>query len=336
MDKKLIDSAKTKIILFFILSVLFSTAASFLGLPGFFLVPFAVAFLSSAFYISNRSGKKVSFVFALLLILPDIVLAVPHFFGGTCTVVMAFILYRMAIARRNKGECIVYVSLAAFFFILVSILVYGFVISESSSLDGVIRYYSEQRELLREEFVNGFMNVYQTAPQPASDQLANFTREDITSLFDAFINLFVGMISVMAFTLCGISLKLFSRLSSFSYEEKNFFKTWRFIPSSIFSYTFLILVVLNLFGFGSGIVGLSIGNLYVLLFFVYAYFGYKVIADILGAKFGSKFTGYILVTIGAFVFFSFALQILSYFGAFTAISINKKLSLNNPGENGKN
>ena len=307
--------------IFFVISLLAGLFTAMLFQSGIFVIPFCSASLS-ALFLSERKGKRVlSYVSPIILLLLDIIFNSFYSLNCLASVIVAVVIYFCYVKERSKGECAVYLTLILSFFTVISFVLVGFFLTETVSIDAVVDFYKEQFELLREQF--GLIIEQLAAQGTVNTEI--FTDEYVSNMFVSVYNSLSALIAVFAFALCGLSLKIFSRMTSrVDNNERN--NIWFFETNSLYAYFFVVLVVLSFLNTQNEFFGIFVANLTTVFMFVYAYIGYKFVSAIFASR--GLFSKLLLVA-GILLFSSAAIQILSYIGVYFMIIAAKRKDADN-------
>ena len=134
---------------------------------------------------------------------------------------------------------------------------------------------------------------------------------------------------MIAFLLAGVSIKCFSHyLKKISDPESHVF-SWEFSTSSFLAYFYIAISIVNVFISNSAdTFVIVVSTLNTIMLCIYAYLGIKFARHYLSKKIGLVPATIILV-FAVLLFSSFSLTLLSYFGVYFTILMNRMLNTNN-------
>ena len=319
---------KKKLYLLFAASLLSGLFCAILFQLGLFIIPVTAAALASLFLAESRGRRILSYIAPCILLVFDLVFNSVYSFNCLASVVLALIIYLCFVKGRAKSECAVYATVLISVFTVISFILSAFFITESFSLDVAASFYSEQFENIKNEF----LTIFRELSAEGSESTELFSEEDISLMFTSIYNSITSYIAVFAFTVSGIALKLFSAMSKSLSEFKAARAEWRFKTSALFAYFYYALVIFSFFISEANVFGITVTNLYTVFMFVYAYVGYKYATSLLSANLSRPFLAKVLVWIAIVFFSAFAIQLLSFIGAFITVVSNRRNNL--PGTDG--
>jgi hypothetical protein len=147
------------------------------------------------------------------------------------------------------------------------------------------------------------------------------SEQQAREMIDQYSKHAVTYISVFAFLLAGISLKVFN-YSVLRISRHGILKTFVcFFPKSWVAYLYVVLSIISVFISLNGVFAIGIVTVSEILMFVFAYLGIRYILTIARA---SERRGFLMsVLIFGFIFMtSVAVRVTSYFGAWIVVSTN--------------
>ena len=154
---------------------------------------------------------------------------------------------------------------------------------------------------------------------PGADYDPETYAEIVGNAFDAFVDCFVGLLATVSFAFAGISIKIFSFISFRTCKHGMLRSFSHFLPTSVISYTYVIISIITAFPIGESAFALALVNINQLLLAVFFYTGLRALGAIMAALPRRGFLT--MATIAAFVFMpTVAIQITSYLGAWFAIT----------------
>ena len=302
------DRSQTKtVIILALLTVLLLSLSAYLGELA---VPFAAA--SFALLLSFDKGKRIATVICTLvgislLLLPLQLLPI----WSAVSLILGALLclsYKFGFSKCDSAILLTVVASAGmllFFFIIAfeAIGVWDF--------GAAMEFYSELKEMLKSEFVNGIMGVYSTIPEAVE---MGITSEYVAALFDSFANMIVSVIAVISFFLVGVMMKTFCFIGRRLAEENDGIYTWRFETPSVYAYFYVAIYVLSMFIAPDSVIGITIANVVGILSFLFAYMGMKYVYGFFAER-QKKVLGRLVIIASVLIFSSLALDLLSVFGA---------------------
>ena len=294
-------------------------------LLGYVFMPFAAASYAALLTYEKKNKRILSYT------LPVFILALNVFFNGFLSLepyvylVFGLILYFTAKLERTKNETIFYLTLAGSVFVCFSFVVLGFASNESLSFGALRDFYAGAYDT----FKKAFINVVTSLSQETETGLIYFVfnRETAEEIFHSILYYIPAFVIVFSFFLSGLAIKTFEAfkkriLFPDSYEKKEF------IPTKFISYLYIIFALLAFpSSAANDIFSISIGNIYTVFLFIFAYFGAKMLYAIVSATRGTAFATLLLV-FGIIVLNTTALSLLSFIGVFFALTANAKIKNN--------
>jgi hypothetical protein len=286
---------------------------------GILFLPLTSALLATMLYV-DKGRKITSAIVCLFLVIFDFF--INSIFSLFCleSVIIAVIIYLFFSRARSKAESSVYISIAALFFIFVQLFTSVYFVNGSISISGVKEFYILELEAIKVNIIDTFIQS-----GALDESLSNgLSLDDVELLIDSLYRSIASALAIVSFFIAGVTLKIFTVISKrFVLKDPRAIE-WKFSTSSLFVWCYLILSAISIFGFGGeDIFTTAFFNLYVLFMFVYAYVGFKRLSKIIEFKFKSKMLSIILVVIAILFIPSYAVQLLSYIGAFMELTIKR-------------
>ena len=147
--------------------------------------------------------------------------------------------------------------------------------------------------------------------------------------FDTFINTIISYFIIAGFVISGISAKVFSGLSSLLAEDNTNIKNWRFMPTPVFAYFYLLVTVASIFvPMDSSVFSITVLNLSNIFMAIFAYVGFYYAVDFFAKRMRRGFAT--VITIVAILLLArFSLNLLSMLGMYRVI-LEGRSKFNNP------
>ncbi len=324
-----VKSNKTTVFLT-VMTLLSGLITAILFQTGLLILPFTAGFLASVFLCECGKKRRLTYILPVLLIAFDLIFNRIFSLNCLASVLVAAVIYLSFVKWRAKSECAVYLTIIVTAFTVVSFILLGFFMVKDFSISAVRDFYAEQTELIRTEFIRAFSSLAMENGEGELEYL--FSEADLNYLFDATFKTLVAFFAIFGFALGGVALKVFTFFGVKRTQFAERLPSYRFRTTNLFAYFYVLLVVASMFiGEPTETAALTVHNLYTVFMFVYAYLGYKYISEIFARKNGKPILSGILVLCAVLFFSSFAVQILSYLGAFMTIARNRASAT--PGNN---
>ena len=266
----------------------------------------------------TEKKKIASIIVSAILITGEFIIGFLDYFTLTSlsSVTVAIIISAFYLKKKDKFTGAIITTIVTSFMIFASAVIFIICTTEASSVAEAYEYFLAVYNNFKDTVISSTLEM--TSLYELYD--ASFTVEYVDLVFDAYLNCIVGLVSVLAFILVGLTCKLFCKLVSTYSENKKSGKSWQFIPHGAFAYFYFALLLLSMFSMDTAsVLSVSIANLYILFRAIFAYVGYSfsiVMLDIKGIK---KPFSHILVLAISLMFSSLAFQIFAALGAFITI-----------------
>ena len=310
--KESLSPNKTLIILSLI-AVILCTFACILGEV---IVPLMVAVLASIFLFDTKSKRAYSIVISFVIVgfnLFALFFDYTISFFSFCSIILAVLV---AFAYKNgesKADSAYLMSIIAALFSVAGLALYAMKEQGSYSFDAVSEYYLMHVENLRQFLVESFTEMYRVAEMTVDSEI-------IQAIVDRQIYLIISYFFVGGFVISGIAMKIFGAIVSYCSADNSYIKGWRFRTTKIYGYLYVALIILSLFlSSSTGLVGISVANLYNIFTVVFAYIGFNVALDIFKKRRG-PIVGSIVLIVVCVLFISFSAQILAAIGVLFTVN----------------
>lgn len=294
---------------------------------GFIFVPFATAFFAMLLMCEAYGKRRIcSYIIPAVVLAVDIIINRYYIFSSASFIIVGFLLFFMYAHRVGKIESVFILSGALFaFYIASSIFVVFSLIGKTSTenfSDALVRAYD-----MGKEWFLGQSNDYNNLLAELGQQPI-FTSEFVITAYNRLIFLLPPLFFVASIVSIGIATKMFKFFSvKFTVDAPNAMK-WRLHTPTIMAIVYIVASILNIF-VGTGVFGICVSWIYLILSIIYAYIGIKFVYQFISLKKSSLLA--VAVIVLAFVFLSsFAYQLASYFGAYYVISVNRRTNQNRP------
>nr|MBE6545400.1 DUF2232 domain-containing protein [Oscillospiraceae bacterium] len=318
--KTSLSSKKTLLIISFLCLISVLACCLF----GEITLPVAAAFLAVLYVFDEKKRRIFSrSVSAIVLIinLAAVLLGFSASLFGVEAIVLSVIIYFAFSKQTSKSDAsylmtVILAVLIALGGILLAVMVQG-----EFSIEAVSSFYMGILSYLKEIFVNSAMLMYGEMLEASGN---NFTAEDFGAIFDTVISMTISYVIIASFLLVGLTMKLFTAITARLSEDKREVLSWRFIPTNVFAYFYLILTFASLFVTSSSdLISVSILNLYYVFMVIFAYSGFNFMVVNLAKRF-NRFVAFILPVISIVLFSSFAIQLLAVIGVFFTFAKNRE------------
>lgn len=286
------------------------------------LLPLCAAAFALLFLFEPRQGRHLSYIAPVLLILACALLfpgRLPMAVFAPLSALLTVFFYKRMLPKFDLTLCLMGL------FLLAEALMLWF---EAAAAIGTwspgetIAYYSELLTLEKEALVAQLHTVLlQSLPAGAPDAEALLS---IGTMVDRMYSLVLAMYAVLAFFLVGVALKVFSALVRvLGGELSATVMRWRFTTPVVFAYFYIVLFFAYMFfGGGTGVLAMTVGNLYTVFMLMYAYIGWKYLRFMM-ARSGRVRRFRVLLAVLAVIFFTVALQMLAIEGVIAVITANR-------------
>jgi len=308
---------------FSILTLISATAAAVIGE---ILIPVAVALLAALFVLEKPSGRILSYIIPICLIVIDFALNGLFSLIGIEITALSIIIAIFYVRKATKAETATYLVFAMSIFILATVYISGAKGAESFSPAAVGEYYRVTVVQLKEYFIDNVLTAEITANNGEVTQL--MSAEEAEYYVSSIANALPSLIAVMSFAIAGFALKLFCAII-----RKNckwgLLKTFsHFYASSLIAYAYIAVAIIGALASSEAVFDIAIRNVSSILMFVFAYVGLRYVLAL--AKLSQRqATMYILIFASLMFMSGIAVQLLSYFGVFINISVNRQLAAGN-------
>ncbi len=296
-----------------------------LAFAGELCLPFTASLLAVLYLYDSRSQRRLSLLVSVGIVTVNT--AATLFLGGYSSilaiesVVLALIISLCYQKSQSKTEAVLYATLTATVFLVLSFLAIPIISERVFSFDVVKSFYIEVYNTLKQVFVDTFMEFYNSL----GDEVAAIaiTAADIEETFERAAYMLISVIVIFGFAIAGITFKLFSTLVKRLDSDVKSIIAWRFSMPQLYAYFFMVLVIVNLFvSNDTSVLALAVANLYNIFLYVYAYIGVRLVYE----HFASRHNRFFVLTAIAIILLlvsSFAVQLLAMIGVFYSLYRNK-------------
>ena len=227
---------------------------------------------------------------------------------------------------RAKSICAAITTVIIAIFTLISFYLFGAAAVSNYSLDAVISFYEAYIIEIKEGLVAMVNEATLQAGEAITSSGVVLSEETVYALVDSVINSAISILVISSFAVCGILLKFFGALVIRLSSEPLKVAAWRFIVGSAFAYAYFAIAILSFFVDPAvGTVGLAAHSFVNIFMCVFAYLGILAFLSMLGRRFKPVICWIILI-VALLLLSSLAIEVLSYFGAFATINVNKRRS----------
>ena len=313
---------KKPVIFLFIMSVLTGILSSVVG---HVIAAVCAGFLASLWHFETEKRRLFSYISIGVILVTDVLVNGLYSLIGVFAIVLGLMIFFVYKLKISKCESVFAMTLISSLLILLAYILLGMQNTEGLS---VSEYYKAFYEEYKEYFVNYFHEMY--AAMPELKETVVVSDEDIIAALDSIVSMLVSFIVIYGFVLTGIACKIFTIFVSRYSQDKKEITNWRFITPSVYAYFYLVLTLAGFFvGAEANVFALTVTNLSNIFMVVYAYIGWSCISRMLSAKKRSV-VSHIFLFLAIIIFAGLALNILSFFGVFYTITVNKIIGGHNP------
>ena len=303
-----------------LLAILVFASGALASTFGNLFIPFVSAFMA-ALWLSDRGKRLLSYITPILTLIFSIVVGGVFLPVAVEAIALALILTLAYKLKRQKNETSLYLTVAVSLFLILSLSFIAMYLSKDYSIEGVINYFNTTVEQVRAQYVDMFEKYI--ASLNTSQNTIEIPTEQISLIFDSMLNSLVGLLVTVAFLISGLTLKIFTAAMRKIDPADQFIRDWRFSTPSIYAYCYYVLFIASIFISGSDPFAITVVNLYLVFMAIYAYIGAVGAIRLLSIRFRG-YRPYIFLTIALLFFPSFAVQLLSLFGAYVTINENRR------------
>lgn len=292
---------------------------------GILLLPLLSALMVYLFVIERGEKRIGTFIAPLVVVIIDFLFNGLFSISAITSVLVALIVYfSLTKAILSKGECALAVTtLVSLSIGLMLIFAAMYEIGEPS-FNGAIELYQSIIAQNREIFINSFADYIPEGTAPELEQM--FSAEVLGALYDSYASILISFFVIFAFAITGFVFKLLAPVLDRSLVDPNEFRAWRFELSPIFAYFYLSLYLLGLFFGGADTLSIAILNLTNIFMFIFAYVGFGFALFILRRRIRSKGGALVVLILAMLVFYTLAINLLSFLGVFATIMLAKAKS----------
>ena len=236
---------------------------------------------------------------------------------------LSALLIALAFSKgMSKGELGGYVTALFTIMIIVSFVGLACLKMNDFSFDAVKSYAEGLYGNYSSMILEGLEEMKATLPEQSLAGLPN--EEVVLLLLDGVINALPSMTVILAFLLCGVSLKVFSGVASRIDGAPQRVLEWRFTTNNIFAWFYVAVALLSVIAGASDVLAIAIININNVFMAVYAYIGFCFVKAMMTMRRSSGFATLMLIAI-ILLMSSFALTVLSYVGVYFTIARNKAI-----------
>lgn len=256
-------------------------------------LPFAVALYAILFLFEDRTHRRAGYlvptVVLLFGVLSDLMQSKNGGFSfiatalGAMILLLALIFSYCFVKQTPKREPVFLMTVLTTAFILLSFLQLAFSATGTTSLEAAVGFYRTFYEAQKQEFLASIQNILSSAGTQGG-QLP-LTQESAALFFDVVVRLSVAMVINVGFLLTGIAVKLSCvGLRIFALNKKSV-TSWRFVPSSVFAYAYVVLAVSAAFTIASAdVFAIVLQNMALIFMPMFVYIGAQQLIFMLKQK----------------------------------------------------
>jgi hypothetical protein len=282
-------------------------------------MPGVIGALAALYLFDNSKSRLFSLsVSAVLLVInaAAFILGITASLFSLCGILISLIIVFSFIKGQSKADTAFVITIIYAAFTVIGLIFIPMMIEGKFSLDVVTTYYKELHDGLRATFVDGMAEIYLTSG-------IEITAETLASIFDLQVRLLIAYLLISAFAVIGLSTKVFGLIVSKCAQDNKFITEWRFAPTSLYAYFYLILTVATIFSLNAeNTLSVSVLNLYYVFLVIFAYVGFNCSVTMLSVRMKKK-AAFILTAVVTCVFMSLAPQILAVIGVMYTLRSNR-------------
>ncbi len=290
------------------------------SLLGEIFMPLFIGVYSALLLFDKNSKRSISVAVGVLSVLAAVLLGIYIPTVMIFSVLMSFLIYFMFIKEKSKGECVGYCIAVCSLMLITAFCVYAFISEGSFSFEAITDFCSKIYDQVKNSLTEYFAQM--ASRLPAESQAVVITEQEIGSIIDSVILTLPSFIVVISFIIVGISLKIFSSVSSRMIDKPEKVFNWRFSTGNLFAYFYIALLVLSFFADTSDAFGIVVSNLYTVFLVIYAYIGFNVARAMFMQRKSAAFSTFILIVL-VLLLSNLAISLLSFLGVFFTITKNK-------------
>lgn len=318
MDQRLKEHINPKkfIVLLAGLFLLFGVAIIFVS--DMFIVPLA-AFYALVLWFAKE--KRL-----LCAVLPLPILAASFFVGMGAVLSVCFalccglLLWCMYRARCTKFDTALAITALFTLYLFVAFFLAACAITKEYTFASFIAFYEEFIEAQRVAFLDAFSEFHIVDEKGTETYM--FTEEMINAMFLSVARMTFSLLVIFAFLLCGLTCKIFSFVVARAEKDEMRIREWRFLPTNVIVYFYLICYIVSIFvASRDSLFSVALQNLCYIFMFVFSYMGLRHLLFV----FSNKRKGILILALFflLFVFNASGILILSFFGAYATIGVNR-------------
>ena len=221
----------------------------------------------------------------------------------------------------EKNDTVFILTAFFVFYIFLTLFFVLGAIAKDYSFSAVLSCYEAVVEKLKVKFISAFSEIA-VMDEAGSTQLV-FNDETLEMLFVSFMRLTVAYIVISGFVFCGVVCKMFSFAVRYAQCDESRIRGWKFQLPNLFVYFYLAVFILSALLGAESAFGIALQNLNSIFMAVFAYHGIAFLFS--EVKKSNRRGLYIPIVLGMLMLFAFAVQILSYLGAYATIVANRAL-----------
>ena len=287
--------------------------------------PVLAGLLAVLYLYADESFKTAPRIVTLIVLFLNIgsilFLGISSSLFAVSAIIIAVILINGFNKNSAKADSCYLASVLCALVLFLSFVLFAMLETGDFTIAAVKDFYSELIALLKSTFINGAKEIY---AEYLSAEQSLITVEMLEFAFDTFINTIISYFIIAGFVISGISAKVFSGLSSILAEDNTNIKNWRFMPTPVFAYFYLILMIASIFiPMESNVFTITVLNLSNIFMVIFAYVGFYFAIDFLAKRMRRGFAIAITV-ISILLLARFSLNLLSMLGVYKVILEGKR------------
>ncbi len=316
---------KNEIVTLAFLTSLFSIGCILLG---YIMLPFASAYYAMLLYVEKPQKRVLSYVLPVLFFVINFVVRGFSIKGllsldAIVYVILGIIIYHTYKFDKSKGEGVFYATLLTAVAMVFSLIFLAFNSIGAFGMATLEQYYNSIITPIKNDFINLLTSVI--TQNELGEYISNVNVYQAKAIFRQTMLMSIPVLIITAFSLVGISFKLFTALVKRRDGENRKNCTWRFRATTPVAIFYIIVSVITLFATQEGDMFSLVANmLYMIFFVVFFYIGFNYSVSLIAHKLNRAVAT--LIVIGAiFILSSFATQLISYVGVYFTFVASKAI-----------
>lgn len=288
---------------------------------GYLALPFASGFYAGVLSVEKRERRFFSYALPVITFLINFFINGLFSLEGIGYAILGAVIYFCYRNEKSKAELTFFASLLTFILVAFSLVFLAFERTEIFSFSEIKGFYYNIFTNTKEQILNLLTQL--TVVNDEGVRYFAFTVSEAEDIFFSLVALVIPVLMILSFLIAGLSLIIYDKAKSNRHLNSIRKSEWDFTPSNIVAYFYITISIFAMLAEGNGVLTLSLSSLSILFMIIFAYVGIKTMYRFFSQK-TSGLTAFLLIFTAILLFYSFAIQLFSYIGAFFAISKNKR------------